>query len=506
MSPISETLVARWADSPNERLGASPGWRVPRSVESQPQTVDETQAERIAELARRLLDSDEALRDPRWRRRVVPGLGAGPACIFEDHSEIPLAPSDSHTLEYRMSWFARGTDIVALADERVPAFERYLASDLDLGRITVIQSAPRPRAPLARRLVDDPAVLEKLIGLAGSRGGLTLVPYISTRSVWLLGELLARLTGENVRVAGPPPDLTERVNNKLWFSQRVRDVLGAEALPRTHVASDERELRTHLDALASLGGRLVVKAPSGSGGRGIVAFEATAVDAVRIEPTVHWIREVLSRGGWDGRYPLVVGRWDAPVVASPSVQVWIPHLRSGLPVIEAIFDQMLDGVRFMGASTTELPVRVRSRLHSDGLRLAMLFQQLGYFGRCSFDSVLVGAEANGAQIHWLECNGRWGSVSTALTAIKRIVGVRPDRPFAVLQSEVALGRERSLAEVFETLGTDAFHRRTDGTGALILSPRRVMAGTGLNLAVVSRSAAEARASAGDLLHRLTERA
>jgi hypothetical protein len=323
-------------------------------------------------------------------------------------------------------------------------------------------------------------------------------------SAWHLAERLAQLTGEPVRVAGPPPGLTERVNNKVWFAQRVRELLGPEALPRTLVASDERELGSHLGALAPRGGRLVVKVPSSSGGRGIDVFAASTVIPGRVATTVHQIGEVLTRGGWDGRYPLVVGAWDDQVIASPSAQVWIPDPDEGPPIIEAIFDQVLEQVRFVGACTSALPTRVQAELRRDAACLAALLQRLGYFGRCSIDAVMVGTSTSTARIHWLECNGRWGSVSTALTAVKRVIGMRPDRPFIVVQSEQPAGRERTFEEVMDVLGGDSIHRRADGTGALILSPRRVMTGTGLNIAVIARSVPEARESATQLLHRFSQ--
>ena len=461
-------------------------------------------SERAADIAARLLESDGALQDPRWRRRhLAPGLGTGPALIFEDHSEIPMSPQDSHTLEYRMAWLAAERDTVGLAGQRVPAFERYLADDLALGRFSVVAPESPSGEPLARRFADDRVVVEALVRKA-LLGGLTIVPYISTRSVWKLAELLAERTGQPVRVAGPPPDLTERVNNKAWFAQRVREMLGPEALPETHVASDERELNVHLRALATGGGRLVVKVPSGSGGRGIVTFEASSVSAVRVESTVRWLHDLLARGGWDGRYPLVVGSWAEPVVGSPSAQVWIPHAEEGTPIVQALFDQRLKDVRFVGGTTSELPTEVQDRLRRDAAQLAGLFQRLGYCGRCSFDAVLVGSNPTTARIHWLECNGRWGSVSTALVAIERVVG--PGRPFVVVQSEALAGRARSFEDVMRILGGDSVQRRRDGTGAMILSPHRVMQGTGLNLAVIAASAGEAQRAATRLVERFSRTA
>ncbi|HEY5651452.1 MAG TPA: hypothetical protein VIW46_08405 [Acidimicrobiia bacterium] len=496
-----ESLARTMIATPG-RCGRGRVWPIPRPDEERDDSTDHERSETISHIAARLLESDVALSDPQWRRNeLAPGLGAGVAFIFEDHSEIPLSSPDSHTLEYRMSWFARETDIVGLAGERVPAFERYLAEDLALGRFEVIETVSRSAMPLALRLGNDPSVLHHLAARADSAGGLTLVPYISSMSVWRLGERLAELSGQSVRVVGPPPHLTDRVNNKLWFAQRVRELLGTGALPATHVASDERELTTHIETLAPRGGRLVVKVPSGSGGRGIVTFDASVMSPGRAHAMVDWLQRELGTSGWDGSYPLVVGEWDAPVIASPSVQAWIPD--TGSPIIGEVFDQVFDAHRFVGACVTELPIGVQTRLRADAAHLAELLQRLGYFGPCSFDSVLVGSNPLTAKVHWLECNGRWGGVSTALAAVRRCAGIRPDRPFVVLQSEARLAGQRTFDEVLKVLGDEVFQRRSDGTGALILSPRRVMSGAGLNLVVVARSQAEARDSAVRILARFS---
>ncbi len=464
-----------------------------------------TWRDKVEELATRLLEADEALSDPRWRGPMVsPGLGHGPRLVFEDHSEIPMSPTDTQALEYRMSWLARSSDVVGLAEERVPPFEHHLARHYALGQPRYVRPRHDTHRSMAPRFVDDSDALNTLLGLAGS-GELSVVPYIATRSVWLLAERLAALSGQAVRVAGPPPDVVDRANNKLWFAQRVRELIGRHALPVTRVASDDRELVSQLAALATVGERIVVKVPAGSGGRGIVTCDVDEIAPGRAAAAALRMRSRLEAGGWEGDFPLVIGLWDAPVVASPSVQVWVPPVDEGLPIIEAIFDQTVDGAKFVGAAESTLPVHVRSRLSSESMGLALLLQRLGYFGRCGFDAVLVGETVDRAQVHWLECNGRWGSVSTALSALRRLVGVRPDRACAVVQSEEPLSGRRSFEEVLALLDADSLHRRRDLTGAVILAPRRVMTGTGVNLAVVERSGVMAAQMASQILGRLAGR-
>jgi hypothetical protein len=392
---------------------------------------------------------------------------------------------------------------MGLAEVRIPQFEHHLAHHYGLGQPRYVAPERDSHGALASRFAENAQTLDTLAGLAGT-GGLSIVPFISTRSVWCLAERLASLSRHEIRVAGPPPDLTERVNDKLWFAQRVRELIGHDAIPVTRIASDGHELANQLDSLATDGARVVVKVPAGSGGRGVVTCEIACTGRIRAGETARMVTAHLKSGGWNGEFPLLVGLWDACVVGSPSTQLWVPHPREGPPVLEAIFDQVLDVATFLGAVESTLPGGVRDRMSQEAMGLALLLQRLGYFGRCSFDAVLVGERVETARVHWLECNGRWGGVSTALSAMRRLIGDRPDRSCAVVQTETPLSKRRSLAEVMTLLDGEWLHQRADRTGTVLLAPRRLMGGTGINLAVVERSSAAARATAKRIFRQLTD--
>ena len=53
--------------------------------------------------------------------------------------------------------------------------------------------------------------------------------------------------------------------------------------------------------------------------------------------------------------PLLVGVWELPLVASPSVQLWIPHRTTGAPVVEGTFEQIVEEGQFAGAPSSTLP-------------------------------------------------------------------------------------------------------------------------------------------------------
>src|SRR5690606_34224305 len=75
------------------------------------------------------------------------------------------------------------------------------------------------------------------------------------------------------------------------------------------------------------------------------------------------------------------------------------------------------------------------RIAREAVLLASLFQQLGYFGRCSFDTILVGPDPATAEVHWAECNGRGGGTSIPMTLVNRLTGDWAETPLAVVVPE-----------------------------------------------------------------------
>ena len=182
---------------------------------------------------------------------------------------------------------------------------------------------------------------------------------------------------------------------------------------------------------------------------------------------------------------------------SPSVHLWVPSLEEGLPIVEGIFDQRLqgEGEEFTGAAPTHLPEGWCERLARDAVRLARLFQELGYFGRCSFDAILIGDDLESAQLHWIECNGRWSGVSLPMTLANRIFGDWRRQPFVITEFSHLRGKPHPLADVIEAIRDDLFSVDGPARGAVVLSPSPLESGTGFELMVfdVDADSASARA-------------
>jgi hypothetical protein len=331
-----------------------------------------------------------------------------------------------------------------------------------------------------------------------------VIPYLATAAAWRLAGAVADGAGVDVAVLAPPPALAARVNDKAWFSRRVVEVLGPEAIPETGWAADAFELTAVLSLLAKRHRRLVVKLPDSAGGVGNVVLDADLVAGLDHDRLLAHVWDHTGRAGRGWAFPLLTGAWDDPVVDSPSVQLWVPHPGDGLPVVEGVFSQVLKGARgtFVGATPTWLPAPWPQRLAAEAVRLALLFQELGYYGRCSFDAVVAGSDLDSAAVHWVDANGRWGGVSIAMTAANRLVGDWQRRPFVIVQRSGLKMPARPLPAVLDQIGPLAFRPSDGRTGAVVLAPGRIVEGTGMNLMVLAADIATAETDAEAVKARL----
>jgi hypothetical protein len=341
----------------------------------------------------------------------------------------------------------------------------------------------------------DPALLKRLCKVAQHAGKLNLVPYIGTGNAWRLASVIGSQSGAEIYVAAPPPRLTRRVNDKLWFLERVREVLDASASPLTHSIFGPAALAARLRSLASRCARVAVKVPDSAGSLGNVMIRSEAIAGKSLKQIRKSILDLLIERGWRSTYPLMVGVWDYPVIASPSVNVWIPRREEGPPIVEGLFTQAVSGdeAEFVGAEPSDLPKPLGQRIVTDAACLAQYFQNLGYFGQCGFDTILTGDSLENASIHWLECNGRWGGVSIPITVANRLVD-NWTRKFLIIVQRTNLDMPpRSLSSILEMLKGHLFSPADRQEGVIILAPGHLVDGSGLNLMAIADTACTARA-------------
>jgi hypothetical protein len=192
--------------------------------------------------------------------------------------------------------------------------------------------------------------------------------------------------------------------------------------------------------------------------------------------------------GWDKSYPLLLCDWEGPVLASPSAQLWIPEKDEGLPRVEGLFEQELLGpnAAFCGARPTRLSAAWQERLAREAALLGLLFQEMGYFGRCSLDSILVGAEEDDATLHWIECNGRWGGTSIPMTLADRLLGDWQGAAIGVIDRGDIRCEPRPFSEFLSVFEGQLYSCNDDRLGAVVLSPSRLSLGRGYEFLVIGR--------------------
>ncbi len=445
-------------------------------------------------LAHRLLAEEPALTSSLdFGPFVTQGTGAGPALIIGDQSEINLlrdAPDGN--LEHRMALLAGPGDMV-LVRRRDRAFERYLAHDLGLGDVTFAEVGNQGAASVARCAQDSPQIIEELTDLALANDGLTLRSYLTSAATWQLAAAIGKASGRVIHVAGPSPRVSQRANDKLWFSSLARGVIGRHATPPTlhsYGPTATTALVQHLSRMAS---EVIVKVPDSAGSAGNIKLQHDAIAGRDTTQLQDFLLDALHAVGWHDQYPLLVGLWDEDVLCSPSVQLWIPLVGDGPPVSEGVFEQAVLGeeAAFVGATRSTLPDAFQRQLVREAVRIATVLQQIGYYGRCSLDAVICGNGTDKDVIHWIECNGRWGGVSIPLTLTKSLLGTVPDG-FRIIQQKL---RESKLSTQHLLDHIDGLHvgRKNRAERLILLSPAPSATGTSLNLLALAETVAAADA-------------
>jgi len=456
---------------------------------------------RILSLAGRLLRDEPALAATEaFGSRVRPGLVSGPSLFYEDHSEIRLVREwTAEAYKYRIALLAGDGDLLAVLAPRELSFEAYLRDILALGNIDIIAVMPDtggPAVPMVRKLPDDEAAMSAIVSRARGAGSLNIVPYICSGGTWRFAAEIAAQSGANIRVAAPPPRLARRINDKIWFAHQVEELLGRRALPPTKPAFGPTALAGCVARLARTNAQVVIKVPDSAGSIGNIVLAAETIRGLDISGVRDLLLSLLDTIGWRQTFPLMVAVWEAPVIMSPSVQAWIPEKRNGPPVIEGIFAQMIidgDG-KFVGAERVEPAPPWGEQLAHEALMLATLFQELGYFGRCSFDALLVGAAGADVSLHWVECNGRWGAVSIPMTLANRLVGDWKRAPFIVIQHYNDVSPKHGFDELLKLLDPLLFRPGAEA-GVVVLTPGVALTGKGFDFLVIERDPTAARAMA-----------
>ncbi len=457
-----------------------------------PVSITTTRDRALRQIARSIQQDEPALT---VLSPYAPGMHGeildAPSLVIEDHGSIRLFEhSGNEAYSYRALLLAGDDDLVAIGTPRHEEFEAYCRDYLGLG-------SPRIRVPavaggddaLATRCREDEAFIADAAAHARTHGGLNILPYMGTWPVWELAGAIADRCRVPLRVIAPPPQLTRRVNDKIWFAQLLHSVFGPASLPPAREADNfSRLCRLALD-LADSHASIAIKLPNSASSAGNLVLDAETLQPLSLQTLHDKLDRRLRALGWDGSFPLQVVAWELAISSSPSVQAWIPLADRGEPLVEAIYAQHCSGLarEFDGARPFEANNEWQSRLAQQAFEIARVLQHLGYFGRCSFDAIIVGTDEQEAQLHWVECNGRWGGVSLPLTLNRRLDrGRSQPMPFVVCEQAHQQLPARAFQSVLQSLEPCLYRSGHRDDGAILLSPGRLLDGTGFEL--MSRAA------------------
>lgn len=406
-----------------------------------------------------------------FRPLVPESIEDAPSLHLDDLSTIVRLERfyDVSFLEDRARLRATDGEYVASCASPCPAFAAYCDNRLALSPVTWLHPQPRENAlQVAAACWADREVRRTFVHAFRAGALRYLHPHMGNFPVWATAALLQRASRRPVSVIAPHPNLTKRVNDKLWFSAVAKRLFGTQSTPRTAAAHSSSAVAYLLRQLAPLSRHVVVKLPTSAGGAGNVVIRSKQLRGRSLGNLRTDVKRLLADLGWTGEGPLLVGSWETDVFCAPSVQLWIPPESQGTPVVEGVFEQLLEGPEryFMGSRAATLPSDITQELVDQCWLMARLFQRLRYVGRCSFDLLLVGERLADCRVEFVECNGRWGGTSLPMSLMNRLFGDWAAQPYAT-NACIVPGLERVTFEtLLEYFAGDLYDART-GRGSLI---------------------------------------
>jgi len=387
-----------------------------------------------------------------------------PRLHLDDVSGIPFLKDilgvDLYQLRSRVR--AETGDLFAATCHAMPDYEAYNTDRLGFGRPTFVQ-ADNTAAPIeVAQACESTVALDTIGAHAQSGGGLVIHPYMGIEAVWHLAQVAHQHSGQRIQVLAPPPPITWFANDKCDLTEVTIAVAGRNAAVESRIATDGASLAADLTALAQRHDRVALKMGRCASAMGNHIWEASAVRAMGLEALQTDVNAVLTQKEWQPGERVLAVAWET-ATASPSTQLWIPPLGHGEPVLNGVYEQLLEGDEkvFLGSIPSRLGADVDRELARISLCIATVFQHLGYVGRCSFDFIVVDGT-----LKITECNGRWGGTSTPMHLMDRLFP--SGRPFYRAQDYVDKALVgRSFADLAGALDDMLYDART-GEGRLVL--------------------------------------
>lgn len=407
----------------------------------QPYTLSEDELKQLAHVAKALRQESKWL-EPSSEIQALQANELPPAALSSSEQRLLLDDFSviSHIqhvlgLEYyaaRAFVRAGEGDVVLGTFEPLDGYIEYNASSLGLGASTYHYVPPDPDGlsyAVCDSLLKNSESFSSLVDVLSQRTGtLWIHPYMGHVSAWKLAQALNQNLERTVRMVAPPPHVCNAANDKVWFAHAVAKTLSERYVAPVVSASNASDAAMRLQSLAQENWpRISIKLADSASGMGTEIFTKEDLNQPTHEELTQQITDWLQQKDWVlGESPdVAIEPWFDDVLGSPSVQLWIPPIDAGTPIVEGIYDQLFypdEPFVFLGSIPSQLSLTLVEELSETGAKIGRVFQELGYIGRCSFDTILVGARLEDAQIKYVECNGRWGGTSTPMTLMNRVMG------------------------------------------------------------------------------------
>ena len=428
-----------------------------------------------------------------------------PTLHLDDFSEIPLIGFETSIryLQQRARLRAGQGDFVALTWQVEEGYSDYCEQYLGLGKVNWLYACENVTAEpqqLAIACLQDRGVRNGLVHAIRNDGLRYVHPYISTRPVWAMADMLHRSARLPLKVIGPTPALTAWINNKIEFTAAAAELLGPQAVPTTESASNFASLSEITARLAETHTQLGIKFPYGVGGSGNFLVDATRIRGMTLAKTREYLKNLLTGHPWPAEGRVLIDVWETNVIGSPSVQTWIPPTSVGKPIIEELFLQSVQGRNraFVGGCPLKLPAELEQKIVDSSFLLTVLFQELGYVGRCSFDLILTGETIDNCRFEFVECNARWGGSSLPMTLINRLnIGI--ERTFSVQKVDVPGLKNCTFKQVIVELGSDLYDPASGEGRFVLFSPAKIKSHSGVEAIAIADTSDLAEEMLSDVL-------
>lgn len=358
-----------------------------------------------------------------WADHRAPARGGPSATLhIDDVSGVPFLDDIVGVQHYQLRARVRAGDgdLYAAASDEVAGYEAYCRDRLGLGAPSFVAADPVGPPIAVAEACRQGRAFDVIRGAAERFGGLVVHPYMGIEPAWELARDVAARANVPVRVIGPPPAVTELANDKARVTaiarELVSDLVGWDVAIPTRVATTPESIAAALAAFARDHPWVALKMTRCASAMGNRVVASATVRAMARPALRDLVDTFLADKRWSpGETVLAVAWEDAD--ASPSTQLWIPPLGDGEPRVDGVYEQLLAGPErvFWGSVPSRLGADVDARLSRASLRVAKVYQHLGYVGRCSFDFITLGDRAC-----FVECNGRWGGTSTPMHLLDRL--------------------------------------------------------------------------------------